>query len=81
MAQIIPRFETSVDRSHQLYKFHQTATSKTNREEIIAKLRSMEEGCLSEVQAFIDKFEAGQPLTEMDELLKDIVETEIKFYK
>ncbi|XP_034237896.1 secernin-2 isoform X2 [Thrips palmi] len=80
-AKIIPRFSTTVDRSHQLYKFHQTATSKPNREEIIAKLRSMEEGCLSEVQAFIDKFEAGQPLTEMDELLKDIVETEIKFYK
>lgn len=83
MLQVVPRFQTSVDRSHPLYKFHKDATSENNpkRDEIIAKLRAMEIGCIAEVQAFLDKFESGQPLSEMDELLKDIVETEIKFYK
>ncbi|XP_026275808.1 secernin-2 isoform X2 [Frankliniella occidentalis] len=82
-AKVLPRFQTTVDRSHPLYKFHKDATSESNpnRNEVISKLRSMEEGCIAEVQAFLDKFEPGQPLSEMDELLKDIVETEIKFYK
>ncbi|KAJ1528800.1 hypothetical protein ONE63_007179 [Megalurothrips usitatus] len=82
-AKVMPRFQTKVDRSHALYKFHKDATSISNpkRSEVIAKLRSMEEECIAEVQSFVDKFEPGQPLNEVDELLKDIVETEIKFYK
>ncbi|KAK3922931.1 Secernin-3, partial [Frankliniella fusca] len=82
-AKVQPRFQKAVDRSHPLYKYHKDATceSNPNRNEIISKLRSMEEGCIAEVQAFLDKFESGQPLCEVDELLKDIVETEIKFYK
>ena len=82
-AKVVPRFKEAVDRSHALHKYHKEATKESNpkRAEIISKLRSMEMDCISEVQAFIDKFEPGQPLSEMDELLKDIVETEIKFYK
>lgn len=41
----------------------------------------MERGCLEEVEKFLDDYQEGQSLSEVDELLKDIVETEVKFYK
>lgn len=41
----------------------------------------MEQNCLQEVEKFLEDFQEGQSLSEIDELLKDIVETEVKFYK
>jgi len=81
--QRVPRFEKRVDRRHMLYKLHESATSKDTegKDEVLTKLRTLEQICVSEVDAFLEKFEPGQPTTEFDELLKDIVETEVKFYK
>jgi hypothetical protein len=39
----------------------------------------MELTCASEMQQFVDNPQAQ--LSELDELLKDVVETEVKFYK
>jgi hypothetical protein len=41
----------------------------------------MELGCVAEVNKFLEDFTPGQSLTEVDDLLKDVVETEVKFYK
>lgn len=62
-----------------MYCLHEAAV--LNRIEIIAQLQKMEEGCVQEMKEFTWNFKSGQNLDEFDELLKDIVETEIKFYK
>jgi hypothetical protein len=36
---------------------------------------------VAEVNKFLDDFAPGQSLDEVDDLLKDVVETEVKFYK
>jgi hypothetical protein len=41
----------------------------------------MELDCVAEVNKFLDDFTPGQSLDEVDDLLKDVVETEVKFYK
>lgn len=41
----------------------------------------MEQSCVKDVERFIESFKPGQKLSEFDELLKDVVETEVKFLK
>ncbi|KAL0277175.1 UNVERIFIED_CONTAM: hypothetical protein PYX00_004541 [Menopon gallinae] len=67
-------------RRHSLYRLHAIA-SKSAETKVISLLQEMEQNCLEEVEKFLEDFEEGQPLTEVDELMKDVVETEIKFYK
>lgn len=68
-----------VDRAHNLYRLHEAAV--LNRINVLSQLQSMEQGCVEDVEKFITNFEPGQSLAEFDELLKDVVETEVKFYK
>lgn len=42
-------------------------------------LRNMEAECVEELETVIGR--AGKDLSEFDELLKDCVETEVKFYR
>nr|CAD7201233.1 unnamed protein product [Timema douglasi] len=79
-AQIIPRFESTVDRSHTLYKLHRAATLDQSTT-VISLLQEMERNCVAEVEKFLADFKESQSLDEVDDLLKDIVETEVKFYK
>lgn len=79
MLQVTPRFRVKVDRKHNLYRLHEAAV--LNRIEIVVQLQKMEEGCVQEMKEVICNFKSDQNLDEFDELLKDIVETEIKFYK
>ncbi|PSN52563.1 Secernin-3 [Blattella germanica] len=44
-------------------------------------LHDMELNCVAEVNKFLSDFVPGQSLAEVDDLLKDVVETEVKFYK
>lgn len=78
-AKVVPRFTEKVDRKHNLYRLHEAAV--LNRIEIVSQLQKMEEGCVQEMKEVTCKFKSGQNLDEFDELLKDVVETEIKFYK
>lgn len=72
--------EKPFDRRHNLYKLHAIVNSSSNNK-VISLLQEMEQNCLEEVEKFLEDFHEGQPLTEVDELLKDVVETEVKFYK
>ena len=72
-----PRFGRSVDRRHQLYKLHSVAVGA--RPSAVEQLRCMELNCTLEMEQFIENSEAQ--ISELDELLKDVVETEVKFYK
>jgi len=65
-----------VDRAHTLYKLHAGATDSAR-----SLLKDMELDCVAEVNKFLDDFTPGQSLSEVDDLLKDVVETEVKFYK
>nr|CAD7602503.1 unnamed protein product [Timema genevievae] len=78
--QIIPRFESTVDRSHTLYRLHHAATLDQNTT-VISLLQEMERNCVAEVEKLLADFKESQSLDEVDDLLKDIVETEVKFYK
>ncbi|GLG94223.1 Secernin-2 [Gryllus bimaculatus] len=79
-AKVLPRFQSKVDRAHNLYKLHAAATSKEDSN-VIALLQEMELNCVAEVETFLADFKPEQNLAEVDDLLKDIVETEVKFYK
>ncbi|XP_067006308.2 secernin-2 isoform X2 [Anabrus simplex] len=79
-AKVVPRFQSKVDRAHNLYKLHTAATANEGSS-VLALLREMELNCVAEVEAFLADYSADQGLTEVDELLKDVVETEVKFYK
>lgn len=65
-----------MDRAHTLYRLHAGASDNAR-----SLLKDMELGCVAEVNKFLDDFTPGQSLTEVDDLLKDVVETEVKFYK
>ncbi|KAF7281481.1 secernin-2 [Rhynchophorus ferrugineus] len=60
---------------HSLYTLHQNAESKGVQE----LLQTMESKCVSEVNQVIST--VGDDLTEFNELFKDCVETEVKFYR
>lgn len=74
--QIVPRFQREVDRAHTLYRLHAGASDNAR-----SLLKNMELDCVAEVNKFLDECTPGESLTEVDDLLKDIVETEVKFYK
>ncbi|XP_069695187.1 secernin-2 [Periplaneta americana] len=75
-AKTVPRFQRQVDRAHNLYKLHAGASESAR-----SLLKDMELNCVAEVNKFLDDFAPGQSLSEVDDLLKDVVETEVKFYK
>lgn len=78
-----PRFQSKVDRRHDLYKAHQTAlhAMDTNPDEglvIYEILRELESQCLSEISAMLN----GEiPGDELGDLFFDCVDAEIKFYQ
>ncbi|XP_069023255.1 secernin-2 isoform X1 [Embiotoca jacksoni] len=78
-----PRFQSQVDRRHDLYKAHQVAlnTMETNPDAGLAVydiLRDLEAQCLSEISAML----SGEiPGDELGDLFFDCVDTEIKFYQ
>lgn len=74
--QVVPRFQRKVDRAHTLYKLHAGANDSAR-----SLLKDMELSCVVEVNKFLEDFAPGQSLNEVDDLLKDVVETEVKFYK
>lgn len=76
-----PRFETMVDRRHALFRAHETIEplSKSEDNEALTTLHQLEAGCVADVEAFLNNFNANR-LTELTDLFKDVVESEMKFY-
>ncbi|XP_073973330.1 secernin-2 [Rhodnius prolixus] len=67
------------EREHSLYKLHNAAVS--SKPSALEQLREMESSCTEETTTFIQNFTGDSVLSELDELFKDVVETEVKFYK
>ena len=62
---------------HTLYSLHSEAVKKGG--DVQSLLRTMEADCVKELDAVLA--DVGEDLSEFDELLKDCVETEVKFYR
>ncbi|CAH1108877.1 unnamed protein product [Psylliodes chrysocephalus] len=69
----------SGDVPHTLYSLQSSAMKKSNREDVLELLRNMEAECVQELELVIERVK--DDLSELDELLKDCVETEVKFYR
>ncbi|KAL1116894.1 hypothetical protein AAG570_005363 [Ranatra chinensis] len=77
---VSPTIENDPDRRHTLYRLHEAVVMSGGGDRVLAQLRGMETACVGEVDRFVDKT-PDHNLPEVDELLKDVVETEVKFYK
>ncbi|KAK8743056.1 hypothetical protein OTU49_001503 [Cherax quadricarinatus] len=77
-AKVTPRFSKKVNRSHLLYRRQQAATE--NGGNIVDTLRDLERKCVQETEACLQSFDPER-LSEMDDLFKDCVDSELKFYK
>ncbi|XP_075538480.1 secernin-2 isoform X3 [Dermacentor variabilis] len=78
-----PRFEFTVDRRHTLYRHHEQAlqamqTGSASGKELHALMTELEAKCIREVDSYLDNPGSTQ---ELQELFKDVVDSEIKFYK
>ncbi|XP_077513735.1 secernin-2 isoform X4 [Amblyomma americanum] len=78
-----PRFAFTVDRRHTLYRHHEQALQSIQAgsaagKELHALLTELEAKCMREVDSYLD---GPSNVQELQELFKDVVETEIKFYK
>lgn len=62
---------------HTLYSLHSTAVKRGT--DVKNLLRNMEADCVKELEGLLAN--VGGDLSEFDELLKDCVETEVKFYR
>ncbi|KAG5896878.1 hypothetical protein JTB14_033519 [Gonioctena quinquepunctata] len=65
------------EEPHTLYSLHAAAAKKGNSVQEL--LRNMESECVEELETVVER--VGEDLSELDELLKDCVETEVKFYR
>ncbi|XP_025927669.1 secernin-2 isoform X2 [Apteryx rowi] len=84
-AKKIPRFQSRVDRRHELYRRHQAALELMERdpeqgEKLQQTLRDLERQGLEAVNALLAGTVAPSP-EELAELFFDCVDTEMKFYK
>lgn len=67
----------SENEPHTLHSLHSEAIRKGSQ--VQSLLRKMEEECVEELNTIINSL--GEDLSELDELFKDCVETEVKFYR
>ncbi|KAK3876593.1 hypothetical protein Pcinc_018638 [Petrolisthes cinctipes] len=74
-AKVVPRFAKKVNRTHLLYR-RQQAAGGCNAD----TLRDLESKCVLETEAVLENFNMER-LSEMDDLFKDCVDSELKFYK
>lgn len=79
ISQVVPRFASKVNRTHLLYR-RQQAAAATGNGTIWDTLRQLEEKCVQETEACLENFDPER-LSEMDDLFKDCVDSELKFYK
>uniref|UniRef100_A0A0P4VWG1 Secernin-2 n=1 Tax=Scylla olivacea TaxID=85551 RepID=A0A0P4VWG1_SCYOL len=78
-AKVVPRFASKVNRTHLLYRRQQQAMASGDSS-IWGTLRQLEEKCVQETETVLESFDPER-LSEMDDLLKDCIDSELKFYK
>nr|XP_018917768.1 PREDICTED: secernin-2 [Bemisia tabaci] len=78
-AKVVPRFQRKVDRAHLLYRLHESAIEK-QKTAGLTELKNMETICYTEMETLLSN-DTTLDLSEMDDLLKDAVETEVKFLR
>lgn len=79
-----PRFQSTVDRRHTLYTKHQRAypiltSDNPKGKEIVSVLRRLETQCVEDMLKFVENFTSDKA-KEVEDLFKDLVESEMKFY-
>lgn len=84
-AKKVPRFQSTVDRRHELYRRHQAALELMEKDqergqELLQTLRDLEKQGLEAVNALLAGNVAPKP-EELAELFFDCVDAEMKFYK
>lgn len=78
-----PRFQKKVDRQHPLYKaqakVNPMSAGSDDNQVLLNTLRSLEDQCVSEIESFLAS--SNGVTEELGDLFKDVVESEIKFYR
>ncbi|KAL3831582.1 hypothetical protein ACJMK2_023320 [Sinanodonta woodiana] len=82
---IKPRFQTVVDRRHDLYKGHQKlqslqGTNNSKGLKMLKDVQDLEEKCIADVEQILDSFNQ-QSLLQVSGLFKHICDIEFNFYK
>ncbi|KAL8600550.1 hypothetical protein ACOMHN_005044 [Nucella lapillus] len=77
--------QTCADRRHLLYRMHEQGreameSGSSQGKRLLDTLRGLEKQCVKDVAEFMDSFEPAL-MEEVQELFKDITESEVKFYK
>ncbi|XP_045784261.1 secernin-3 isoform X2 [Maniola jurtina] len=68
-------------KEHNLYKLHSEHVVRANNDKISNVLREIEQGCLSEIEDFIERYDQKEnSINELDNLMKKCVETEVTLY-
>lgn len=83
-AKALPRFQKQVDRRHGLFKAHsemiKPLPGDAANEGLVKTLKELESGCLEDLEEFMESFDPDR-MDELNELFKDVVESEVKFYQ
>ncbi|XP_044726887.1 secernin-3 isoform X2 [Chrysoperla carnea] len=75
--------ENEPGAKHRLYELHEKATSDAKKSgQVLPLLCSMEKQCVQELNDLVEEIKQNpDKLSELDDLFKDAVETEVKFYR
>lgn len=75
----IDKFYLQVEREHHLYKLHTEHVARARNEKISELLRDVENGCITEIEDFIQKYKSKENnINDLDDLMKKCVENEIQ---
>lgn len=77
--------QTNSDRRHPLYIAHEHARPKMESDDsggqrLLSTMQQLEQNCISEMQEFLQNFSESS-MGDVQDLFKDISESEVKFYK
>ncbi|XP_074659258.1 secernin-2-like isoform X2 [Tubulanus polymorphus] len=81
---VAPRDDDATDREHTLYKHHKHAERLMRTPEgaeLKNTLLHLESTCVRDVDEYVRTIDVSQDAAELEDLFKDVVESEIKFYK
>ncbi|XP_045458321.1 secernin-3 [Melitaea cinxia] len=68
-----------LEREHYLYKLHTEHVARAHNEKISELLRDVENGCIAEIEDFIQKYKSKEKnINDLDDLMKKCVENEIQ---
>jgi len=77
--------QMNIDRRHPLYVAHEKVRSLMESDDpagqrLLSTMQQLEQNCITEIQEFLQSFSESQ-LHDVQDLFKDISESETKFYR